>query len=110
MSCQVTMEACLDSKELNPEDMKSEVEPVNKVKKTLWSTVDKKTGQSCNFLISSSTTEVQLRYPNYVDWAHVKRLKITPTPKIKNYHLLYDISPRTFTSLQNDSSVKLIIN
>jgi hypothetical protein len=26
MSCQVTMEVCLDSKELNPEDMKSKVE------------------------------------------------------------------------------------
>jgi hypothetical protein len=26
MSCEVMMEACLDSKKLNPEDMKSEVE------------------------------------------------------------------------------------
>jgi hypothetical protein len=26
VSCQITMEACLDSMELNPEDMKPEVE------------------------------------------------------------------------------------
>jgi hypothetical protein len=35
-----------------------------------------------------------------------KDRKTMPTPKIKNYPLLYDISPWTFISLQNYSSVK----